>query len=485
MDHKNPIFSIDFYKSGHYNMYPENTELIFSNLTARKSRLEGIDYTVFFGLQYFIREYLQKRFNEYFFSLDVEKVVKEYQELMDSCLGPGVVTSSHIQELHKLGYLPISIYALPEGTRVPIGMPSMVWFNTIPRFYWLVNYLETILSTTMWQACTSATIAREFRKIFLKYANKTGIDPSFVQYQGHDFSYRGMSSHESAVLSGAGHLLSFNGTDTVPAILFLKDYYEASINTIGGSVPATEHSVMSIGLEDGEEQTISNLLDKYPTGILSIVSDTWDYWNVISVTLPKLKNKILARNGKLVVRPDSGDPELIICGNPQAPKGTPEYKGTIRCLYETFGGKQNAKGFIELDPHIGAIYGDSITRPVAHSILRNQYNAGWATNSTVFGLGSYSYQYNTRDTFGFAVKATYAEVNGKPFNIYKNPKTDSGKRSAKGLLAVKRLPTGELVLEQETSWDNVKNCSFRKVFEDGIAHSIETLDKIRERLSKD
>ncbi len=482
MHTNNPIFSIDFYKSGHKKMYPVDTELIFSNFTARKSRLEGIDYTVFFGLQYFIKEYLIKRFNEHFFSLGVEKVIAEYQELMDSCLGPNVVTAEHIRELHNLGYLPLTIYALPEGTSVPTGIPSMVWYNTLPRFYWLVNYLETIASATLWQACTSATIAKEYKKIFQKYAEKTGVDPMFLQFQGHDFSYRGMGSHESAMISSAGHLLSFSGTDTVPAIVFLKEYYHGNIKAIGGSVPATEHSVMCVGLEDAEEKTISHLLDKYPTGILSVVSDTWDYWKVVSEILPKLKDKILARDGKLVIRPDSGDPELIICGNPQAPKGTPEHKGTIRCLYDTFGGTTNTKGYIQLNPKIGTIYGDSITRQMARSILRNLYNQGWATNCIVFGIGSYTYQYNTRDTFGFAIKATYAEIGGRVYNIYKNPKTDTGKRSAKGLLAVKLTKDNKLVLHEEASWSDVEHCMFRKVFHNGKLYSDQTLEDVRNKI---
>src|SRR6185436_5101883 len=211
------------------------------------------------------------------------EVVAKYKRRVDNALGKDAVPTDHIEALHDLGYLPIQIMALPEGSRVPIGVPPLVIRNTDPIGFWLPNYLETILSCTLWQPCTSATIAREYKKEFERAAKGTGASVDFTQFQGHDFSFRGMSSLESACLSGAGHLLSFRGTDTVPAIDFLEQYYYADSDKemIGVSVPATEHSVMCMGTQEKEIETFRRLFKLYPQGILSVVSDTWDYWSVL------------------------------------------------------------------------------------------------------------------------------------------------------------------------------------------------------------
>lgn len=231
----NPLLLVDFYKVHHHVMYPKGTTLIYSNLTPRKSRIEGIDNVVVFGLQYFIKEYLFERFDRYFFDRPIEEVITEYQDQIP-------VTTDHIEALHRLGYLPIEIKSLPEGSLCPIGCPMMTIKNTLPEFYWLTNYLETLISATLWQPITSATIAKTYNGILTQYAKDTGGDLSFIQWQGHDFSMRGMSSVESAMLSGMGHLLSFTGTDTIPAIYGMKKYYNGT-GLIGASVPATEHSV--------------------------------------------------------------------------------------------------------------------------------------------------------------------------------------------------------------------------------------------------
>ena len=303
----NPLILTDFYKVHHNKMYPEGMTKIYSNLTPRKSRMKGIDKIVVFGLQHFILEYLIKAFNEEFFKKNKEDVINEYKRHIP-------VDTKHIEALHDLGYLPIEIKALEEGTLCPIGVPLLTITNTHPDFAWLVNYLETLLSAVLWQPITSATIAYEYKKLLTKYTKETDEkNVEFVNWQGHDFSMRGMSSIESAVLSGMGHLTSFTGTDTIPAIYQLEDSYSAT-GLIGASVPATEHSVMCMGTKEDEIKTFSRLLDLYPEGILSVVSDTWDLWKVCTEFLPKLKNKILARNGKLVIRPDSGAPVDIICG---------------------------------------------------------------------------------------------------------------------------------------------------------------------------
>lgn len=464
-----PAHQIDFYKSGHIYQYPENTECVFSNFTARKSRMPEVKGVVFFGLQYFVMEYLQTQWNEYFFHRPKAEVLSAYKHRMDNALGVGVVTTNHIAALHDLGYLPVEIRALPEGSVVPIGVPMLTLHNT-GEFFWLTNYLETIMSCILWGPCTSATIAHEYKKILNHYADYTVGDRSFVTHQAHDFSFRGMYGLEAAMMSGAAHLLSFIGTDTVPAIDFLERYYGAGYNggVVGSSVPATEHSVMSMGGQEDEIRTFRRLIvDTYPAGVVSIVSDTWDFWKVITEYLPALKYEIMSRDGKVVIRPDSGDPVKIICGDPDAPAGTPEHKGAVECVWELFGGTTTAMGYKLLDQHIGLIYGDGITLERCRDICIKLKRKEFASTNMVFGVGSYSYQYNTRDTFGFAVKATYGEVGGVGREIFKKPKTDDGtKNSAKGLLAVYGA-NGAYTLKSQANWDQVYNDSMYTVFSNG------------------
>jgi nicotinamide phosphoribosyltransferase len=300
-----PLIQNDFYKQGHYKMYVDGLTKVYSNMTARKSRIPGINSVVLFGGQYFIKEYLINRWNRDFFQKPLEEVKAKYLRLINATLGPNAVTFDHIEKLHKLQYLPISIKSLPEGAYVPIRVPFSTITNTVDHAYWLVNFLETIWSTTIWQPITSATIAGEYRRILNKYALETVGNTDFVQWQGHDFSLRGMSSLETGCTSGGGHLVFFTGTDTIPAIEFLEEYYNANVDKelIGASVPATEHSIMCFGTKEAELKTVSDLLDKFPEGILSVVSDTWSLPNVICRILPALKNKILSRKGKLVIRP--------------------------------------------------------------------------------------------------------------------------------------------------------------------------------------
>lgn len=486
----NPLTAIDFYKADHRNQYPDGTSLVFSNFTPRYSRIEGINEVVFFGLEYYLKKYLTEFWNEGFFNRPKDEVVNEYRRRMTNA---GInISYEHIEQLHDYGKLPLEIWALDEGTAAPINVPMLVMWNTEPEFFWLTNYLETSISQILWGPCTSATIAKEYRKRLDLAAQLTGGAPEFVGWQGHDFSMRGMFGHEASMLSGAGHLLSFNGTDTVAAIDFLEKYYGANSDNelIGGSVPATEHSVMCMGSKENELETYRRLINEvYPSGIVSIVSDTWDYWKVWTEILPALKDDIMRRDGTVTIRPDSGDPVKIICGDKKAERGTPAREGTFRLAWDLFGGTINDKGFRQLDPHINVIYGDSITLDRISSILQNLTYDGFVP-SMVFGIGSYTYQYNTRDTFGFAIKATYGEINGEPKDIFKDPITDGGyKKSHRGLLAVDWLPetlskTGESILEvqQEATWQDVKNCAFKLRYRNGEIFNSPTLEEMRKRV---
>jgi nicotinamide phosphoribosyltransferase len=484
----NPITQIDGYKVDHRRQYPDGTSLIFTNFTPRKTRRPDADNVVFFGLQYFLKEYLVRQWNERFFQKPKTEVVTAFTRRIDSYLGANAVGSQHVADLHDLGYLPISIMALPEGSLVPLRVPQMVIYNTDSRFFWLTNYLETILSTTLWGACTSATTAFYFKRLLTRYAMETVGDAAFVPWQGHDFSFRGMFGLEAARISGAAHLTSFTGTDTIPAIDFLEEYYGADSDRelIGGSVAATEHSVMCAGGMEDELGTFRRLITTvYPSGIVSIVSDSWDFWRVMTEFTVALKQTILARDGKLVFRPDTGDPVDIVCGDPSAPIDTPEGKGAIQCLWDVFGGSITPQGYRVLDPHVGLIYGDSITMERAEAICSGLKAKGFATTNIVFGIGSYTYQFVTRDTDGYAAKATFATVNGVDREIFKAPKTDDGtKRSAKGLTAVFKDEQGRYCLKDQASWDDVHNCEFKRVFHNGSLENEQTLADIRDRLVK-
>jgi nicotinamide phosphoribosyltransferase len=485
-----PLLLKDGYKVGHKFQYPEGTTLVYSNLTPRKSRNPELNEVMFFGLQYFIKEYLIRQFEECFFNLPKDGVLKAYARRMDNYLGKDAITYDHIAALHDLGYLPLEIKALPEATLVPMRIPVFTIKNTMPEFFWLTNMLETLMSAITWKPCTSATTAFQYLKTFTRFANETvGNDHSFIPWQGHDFSFRGMSGIEDALMSGAAHLLCFSGTDTIPAIDFLETYYGADCEQelIGGSVPATEHSVMCMGTQGDELGTFERLIcEVYPSGIVSIVSDTWDFWQVIAEFLPQLKDKILARDGKVVIRPDSGDPVKIIVGDEDAIPGSPEYKGAITCMWETFGGTITEQGYKLLDGHIGLIYGDSITTERQTAILEGLKRKGYASYNVVLGIGSYTYEYVTRDTFGFAMKATYGEVNGVGRDIYKDPKTDDGtKKSAKGLMQVNRnAVTGKLELKDQCSWEEEAEGELKTVFKDGKLVKDWTLAELRARVTE-
>ena len=499
----NPLLAIDFYKSGHIVQYPEGTEYVYSNFTPRSSRLasklEGVfdEKVVFFGMQGFIQWWLIDAFNEGFFNRPKDEVVAEYQWHMDNGLGDGV-DCSHIAALHDLGYLPIKIKALPEGNRVNVKVPMFTVQNTHPEFFWLTNYFEDVLSNESWKACTTATTAWQYRKLIDNYADATGANKDFVMWQGHDFSFRGVGGIHDGAKNSAGHLLSFYGTDTVPAIAYLKDYYKGAETFIGGSVPATEHSVMCMGGSDDEVATFRRLITEvYPSGVVSIVSDTWDFWNVITNTAAILKEGILARKenalglAKVVFRPDSGDPVEIICGKRYGTLHdiatgkdvvTPEIKGAVECLWDIFGGTVNDAGYKELNPRVGLIYGDSITLERAKDILERLKQKGFASSNIVFGIGSYTYQYQTRDSYGFAMKATFGVVNGEDREIFKDPKTGDGvKKSAKGLLRVEKKGNDFVLYDQQTREQEAQG-ELKVVFEDGVAYNTTSLAEIRQRL---
>ena len=481
-----PELGTDFYKTGHIFQYPRGTEFVYSNWTCRSDRwasaLPDFDHKVVnFNWQGVVRWLFKDLWNEQFFLQHKKTVLDRYKRRMDSSLGPGTVPVDHIAELHDLGHLPLRIKALPEGCRVNIRVPLATIINTHPDFFWVTNYIETQLSAEMWKSMTSATTAYEYRRLFESYAKKTGYDPEFCAWKGHDFSFRGMSGITDASQSGAGHLLSFLGTDTISAIDYLENYYGGT-GLIGGSVPATEHSVMCAGGCETEIATFERLIcECYPKGIVSIVSDTWDFWSVMTKFTVQLKDKIMARDGKVVFRPDSGDPVKIIVGDSQATPGSPQFKGAWECLWDVFGGTTTKTGFKLLDSHVGLIYGDSISLERAQAIEGGLAAKGFAPTE-VLGIGSFTYQHVTRDTFGTAIKATWAQINGQPLNLYKDPKTDNGiKKSACGLLRIE-FENDNFVLYDHQTPEQEKRGLLRTVFENSNLYNFESLATIRKRL---
>lgn len=528
------ILLTDGYKLDHRRQYPKGTQYVYCNFVPRSCNWypEAKEGVVVFGIQYFIREYLIKQFNQHFFGLPKEQAISRFDRRVSTFLGQeafDVIGSKHIEDLYDLGYLPISIKALPEGTLCPFGVPVLTITNTLPEFFWLPNYLETLLSTTLWLPMTSATTARIAKKALIEHAKKTGFPEGFdIGFNCHDFSMRGMAGVEAAVMSGMGHMTSWNGSETLPAIAALEEYYDANAEKelIAATVPATEHSVMCAGGKDTEFDTFKRLLTEvYPKGFVSIVSDTWDFWQVITDYIPRLKETIMAREGRFVVRPDSGDPVDIICGpdprdivelngkkyyvwglvskgdamyqeiNYKKLKHDPEFaekhliseaqiKGAYECLWDIFGGTTTDKGYKVLDTHIGLIYGDSITLEKQKQIYERLEAKGFAATNIVLGFGSYTYQLKSRDSLGFAMKATWCQINDIPHEIFKSPKTDSGvKKSLKGLCQVLNIEGKYHVKDQCTPEEEVESC-LQPVFMDGVELKSTTLKEIRNNVDK-
>lgn len=494
------ILATDGYKLDHRRQYPEGTEKVYSNWTPRSCKLypEAEEGAVVFGIQYLIKEYFINQFNEDFFGMPKDIAVNEFKRRVDDYLGPNQVGKEHIAALYDLGYLPIRIKALPEGSICPIRVPALTLTNTILDFFWLTNYLETVSSNSLWLPMTSATTARLFKKELVRHAKKTGYydDPNVVLgFSCHDFSMRGMAGVEASIISGMGHLTSFIGSETIPAIYACEEYYRGKESAIiASTVPATEHSVMCAGGIDDEFETFKRLItETYPNGFVSIVSDTWDFWKVITEYMPALKDTIMARNGRVVIRPDSGDPVKIIAGyskeeidnlSEEELKNTPMcvITGAYDYLYSIFGGAINDAGYKVLDTHIGMIYGDSITLDRQKEIYRRLEEKGFAATNLVLGIGSYTYQYKTRDSLGFAMKATWCQINGKPTEIFKDPKTDSGmKKSLKGLIKVVE-EEGKYVAIDQVSPEEEQRGALVTVFEDGKLLVEHSLEEIRQRI---
>lgn len=561
-----PLLLSDFYKQVHSEQYNKDLNKLVSYYTPRMSRLKGDDKVICFGIQAFCKEYLIDYFNENFFDKTEEEVVTEYNRVLTYTLGAGTYKDDKIIALHRLGYLPIEIKAIPEGTRVPIKVPMIEISNTHPDFAWMTNMIESLISATLWHTMLSANVGFKYRQVVNYWYDKT-VENSVPRNKAlGDFSYRGQHSNESATKSSAAFCLSFLNTATVPAIPWLEQNYncDCTKEPVAYGAISTEHSVMCSNYAiDGDERTfVKRLLTEiYPNNSFSMVSDSYDYWNMVTEILPSLKEEIMNHNGTLLVRGDSGDPVDIICGTKYVPdfnsihemteyfetdfndnlvyeeasyeyfgsvngttyrvvcygdlvssdgyeddysvysvydfyEITPEMKGTVELLWDTFGGTINSKGYKVLNPHIKAIYGDSITPQRAEEIYKRLEVKGFAANNVVLGVGSFSFMCleedggfkpYTRDTYGVAVKATYGEINHKPLMIFKNPKTDTGhfKKSQKGICKVYAdEKTNEITYKDGFTPYTLTNTPnlLQTVFKNGEMVKEYTLKEIRDRL---
>jgi nicotinamide phosphoribosyltransferase len=414
----NLILATDSYKLTHWNQYPPDTTHVYSYLEARK----GADFpeTVFFGLQYILRKYLTGK-------VVYEGDVYDAQKLAAKHFGNDSLFNfdgwMYIARDLK-GYLPIEIKAVPEGSVVDTGNVLMTIVNTDPKCYWLTNALESLLMH-VWYPSTVASLSRSVKKeIEWSLSNTSdGESPNFML---HDFGYRGVSSHESAAIGGAGHLVNFLGTDTLPAMELLHTYYGASYDDLAFSVPATEHSVMTARGREGEDSVIQQLLDNHPTGILSVVADSYNVYDFAIRLGDKFKEQILARDGVFVVRPDS-----VALGESPASVVT----RLLEILWKHFGGTTNSKGFRVLDPHIRLIWGDGIDSSGIVNILAEVEDDGYSAENLVFGMGGGLLQKVNRDTQRFAIKASAMKGADGWRGISKDP-LDASKASKKGHLAL-------------------------------------------------
>lgn len=569
-------FAADWYKPGHKPMYNQNTKLIFSNLTPRNDKNfahyadKNARGVIVLGLRRMVMDSMVGMWKK-FFKMKREAAVKKFARMSKNALGAAAPSAECWGELHDLGYLPVEIRALPEGILSPIGIPVYTIHNTVEKFFWVTNYIETLMSTESWKTITNATAAFQYKRVAMSYALATCDNVDHVNFQCHDFSLRGLSNVEDGYKSGIAHLAAFTGTDNILAIDTVHDYYGIDDDQfVAGSIPATEHSVATTNisrivkdLEEHFPHLASNvdglrylaekeflrtfITEIVPEGFCSYVADSYDYWSVLTRILPELKEEIMMRSGRLVIRPDSGSPVHVIAGyrhsgivykdqysvsydhesrvaksevvniagtfykySPaQMRAATPygvtdgyvyldkvvteaEVKGSIQVLWETFGGEVNSKGYKVLDSHIGMIYGDSITVEREIEILRRLKEKGFASSNIVFGVGSFTYQFNTRDTFGMAVKATGCFIDDYEIMVSKEPKTDPGKRSAKGFIKVVRKngilrQVDNVSFEEINDEDNLLQPIFRNgnVLIPQVNGRDEDFNDIRARLDKE
>ena len=468
MKTNNLILMTDSYKLSHWKQYPKGMRKVYSYLESR-----GGDYpkTMFFGLQYYLINYLQG-------SVVTMEDVEEANEFSKAHFGTDIFNREGWEYIVKRhgGKLPLRIKAVKEGSVVPVSNVLMTIENTDPNCYWLTNAMETLLMK-IWYPITIATNSFYAKNIILKFLDKTSDDTSGLPFKLHDFGYRGVSSEETAGLGAMANLVNFMGTDTLAGITYANKFYQGNNEMFAFSVPASEHSVAcSFGI-DLEEDYFLNMLEQYPTGIVSIVSDTYNVFNFVETMGRKYKDKILERDGTVVFRPDSGDPVEV-------------NMKLIDVLWGIFGGSYTKNGYKLLDSHVRLIQGDGIDNDMIELILFTAKANGYSADNWVFGSGGGLLQKFDRDTLKFAIKASYGEKeiigsHGKgvfKFPISKDPVTSKGKRSKGGKLILHKSSGRFSTISSEDQSDAMFNSyidQLETVFENGEIKRLQTFEEVR------
>jgi nicotinamide phosphoribosyltransferase len=456
MNTKNLILLTDSYKQSHSKIYADGTTYMQSYFESRSDESQEI---VFFGLQYFLKEYLEGvRITE----ADVE----EAREFAKAHFGRDDVFDYEgwLYIARDLGgKLPIRVYALPEGTVTSARKPLIVVESTDEKVFWVVNYLETLLSQ-IWYPTTVTTYSRGIKKTISKYLKQTSdlegdAFNGVLNFRLHDFGFRGVSSFETSGLGGMAHLVNFLGTDTLSAILFSNKYYKSGVNAY--SIPASEHSTMtSHGGRDGEVLAMERMLNQYPNGLIACVSDSYDIMNAITnIWGGVLKDKVMGRDGTLVIRPDSGDPIQTTLN-------------VFNGLWDAFGGSINSKGYRVLDSHVRMIQGDGIDAEMVEKILYNFKLNKISAENIAFGSGGGLLQKHNRDTFKFAFKCNRVIIDGADVDVRKSPMEFNEK--GEYVQSFKYSKGGDLLNGDD---------GFIPVFENGVVLNETTFDEVRNRAS--
>lgn len=459
MNFKSFITNVDSYKASHYLQYPEGTEKVYSYIESRGGKWNK---TLFFGLQAFIKEYLQTPITMKDV-VDAEEFFKAHGEPFNRA-GWEIIVKEYG------GILPIKIWAVPEGTMVPVGMPLVGVLNTDDRLAWVTSYVETALLRAIWYPTTVATQSKEIKNLILRYLEETG-DPAGINFKLHDFGARGVSSFESAMIGGMSHLVNFMGTDTVSGIIAAQRWYGPENEMFAFSIPAAEHSTMTILGREGEEKQFKRMLDQFakPGSLVAVVSDSFDIYNACKVWGTKFKQQIVDSGATIVIRPDSGDPVEVVTKVAQE-------------LDKYFGSVENDKGYKVLN-NVRIIQGDGINYDSIKNILTSLKVEGFSADNIAFGMGGALLQQINRDTQKFAMKASAAQINGVWVNFRKDPVTDSGKRSKMGIqYPYKSRLTGEWMYSQLMKNDVADEWEpmFSEVYENGRLLKEYTFQEIRD-----
>ncbi len=456
MKNWNIIKGTDSYKISHQKCYPSDTQKVYSYA---ESRGGVYPTTIFFGLQYYIQEYLE--------GVQVTKEkIDEAEKFWNEHFGRKDVFDRTMWEviLHEYdGYLPLKIEAVPEGIEIPVSNCLFTIVNTDSRCFALTNFVETLLMK-FWYPTTIATQSFYIRKDVMKSLEKSG-DVSSISFKVHDFSARGVSSEEQSYIGSAAHLISFMGTDSPKGIEMLQDHYDAGM--CGFSIPATEHSIICSFGRDNEIEACRNFLEKYPEGLIACVSDTFDIFNACeNIWGGVLKDMVMARNGTLVIRPDSGDYMEIV------PK-------ILNILWSKFGGTINDKGYRLLDPHVRVIQGDGMDPVTINQLFQEIVSLGWSADNLVVGSGGGLLQKVNRDTQKFAIKCSSVLRSNNWLDVYKEPITDNGKRSKRGRFQTIKLPDDRIETVDYTYNKTFGENLLRPVFENGKILKKYTLDEVK------